>query len=252
MAEEAAGSKNLLRSLVKELSRQLLTEDNTLPSQIARLLAQQSPGPLPEVISLDSVEVLLEPLLWLLFFTEEKITHLSFRDRLGVPGVYYLAFQNALRAHFGGRDGVVPWQENRIQALLKLIVQFANAFIRYPTPLKEALHDFLAENKSLIDDIRNVITHLEWDLLRKRAGKKHAAKFLLKAKLRAGGFSRHNKNLVAISSVRGDDAPAGNLSEDDEDDVIGEQSVESTTKKNKEKPAPGKAKSPFAASIQCS
>ncbi len=208
--EEAADhvpQRALLKSLIKELSRQLLQEDTSLRAQIGRVLARTSgSGVLPEVISLDSVEVLLDPLLWIILFAEEKITMLMLRDRLGVPGTLFLAFQNALRQHFGARDGVNAWQEARIQSLLKLFVQFATAYIRYPASLTDTLHEFLAENKSLIEEMRAIVTHLEWDKIRKLCGKKFASRFMLKCKLRSEGFSRHNKSFVSVSSIKGDDA----------------------------------------------
>ena len=113
-----ADDKTLVRQLIKERSKQLTSVDNTLRAQIARLLSSVSPGPMPEIMSLDSVEVLLEPLLWVLFFSEEHVTPLSFRDRLEVPGNIVVALENAFRRHFGSTQGVTPWHIGNCSANL--------------------------------------------------------------------------------------------------------------------------------------
>jgi hypothetical protein len=76
------------------------------------------------------------------------------------------------------------------------------AQIRHPGELADSLHDFLSENRFAIEEIRSTITRLEWDMIRKISGKQFASKFLLEARLRQSGFSRHNRTLVTVSSGR--------------------------------------------------
>ena len=60
-----------------------------------------------------------------------------------------------------------------------------------------------------------MITRLEWDKLRKIGSKPLASKFLLKAKLRSEGFSRHNRQCLSVSSIKGESGDAYTMSDDD-------------------------------------
>lgn len=191
----------LARALVKELAKSMLEEDRTLAGQVQKMLG----GEPPVVYTIDLVDVLLEPLHWLVVFQARHLTMLDLRDDLGIRGRVPVAFQEALRAHFRATcmSSLTPWQEEKIARIVEGVISLGIAYIRYPTPVVDSLHAFLIENKMVIEAVRDTITHLEWDRVKKMHGKAAATKFLSKSKMRASSFSRHNRSFVtALSSEK--------------------------------------------------
>jgi hypothetical protein len=103
-------------------------------------------------------------------------------------------------------------------------------FVRYPADISLTLQQFMQETRHLLDDIYNVITHLEWDRIRRTCGKPAAARFMSKCKLRSESFSRHNRAAVSGSIqkqkaeiTRGEAERGDTVDTDDMDDADDEQ-----------------------------
>ena len=111
---DATPGKKYVRTFLKELSCGLLEEDTTLIGRETKVVG----GERPSIITLQSIDVLLEPVFWLVFHSERKTTVVDLRDDLGVPGRITLGFLHAFREHFKIEGSVTPWQEAPIESLL--------------------------------------------------------------------------------------------------------------------------------------
>jgi hypothetical protein len=218
----AAGQtrREMLKSFMKELSASIAQEDNTISGRVLRLLGG---GEAPTSMSLQNVDVLLEPLWWLVFHAERKTAVMDLRDDMGIPGKVSQGFQLAFYEHFRVEGNLTPWQEQKIHSLCDSMRMLCMAQIRFPQDLEADAHlaNFLTENAELIKHIRNQITHLEWDKIRKMSGKAAASKFMIKTRLRPSEFSKQNRGLInSTSSAKGGTERADLAS--DSDDVAAE------------------------------
>lgn len=228
--------KKKLKQLIKILTDQA---DDTLEAAITRHIG----GEAPTDLSITNPDILLEPYYWLLVFAKLPLEANHLRDDLGVPGRIVTAFTIAFRNHFGGSKGVTSWQEAKIQSLINSLNLLGFHYLRYPANIKTSFATFSGEVKHDVsqtsvkhDGVYEVITHLEWDRIKRTAGKKTATKFMMKTRLRSQTFSRRNRGCVG-TPVKDNKDPEVVVLDDDYPDVVEEDS-----ERKKEPPRPSYGK----------
>jgi hypothetical protein len=124
-------------------------------------------------MTLGNPQVTLEPAFWLHWFDQRGLQEHELEDEFQVHGPVSAAMRNALRRYVTDNRGLVldSWLEMKIDRILEMhFIPLGRAFCRFPGDMDA----FVGEIWPEVRRARREVTHLLWDVTRKKSGK-HAA-----------------------------------------------------------------------------
>jgi hypothetical protein len=184
----------------------------------------------PRPFRLATRQVALEPLWVIRVAVTKNIKLQQLEDEWGVEGRFLEALRKILHQIFDSSD----WVKERINKYVLGIKVMLKTMIRSSMHLSPALlSSFFEEQADELELIRDVVTHLTWDKIRKQCGKSAGAKFLVATRLNTINYPQVLHYAVKLATKTTPEAKAALTDEVTNAADLGEKKNASPTRKRK-------------------